>query len=202
MDGVGLLSKPGCWLCDPDMGEYKNPEISEAVAGGVESGASPALESVIHQPSTIEVALGFVLGGLLGRHSRSMPRELNFKDPGRQEGPFVLSLNRHSLYVCVLSPDPPPKEVHGLIGLTPDELGPSQSLDDDLAFIFARLKGEVEPEEGELFLANPAVKNNHINRNLFLLDYHKVLWRKSGEEGTAFGGPLVSPQGGSPQAVP
>ena len=41
----------------------------------------------------------------------------------------------------------------------------------------------MEPEEGELFLASLAVKNYHINRNLFLLDDHKVLWRKSEEEG-------------------
>ena len=34
-----------------------------------------------------------------------------------------------------------------------------------------------------MFLANPIVKNFHIHRNLFLLDDHKVLWRKSGEEG-------------------
>ena len=38
----------------------------------------------------------------------------------------------------------------------------------------------MDPEEGELFLASPAVKNYHINRNLFLLDDHKVLWKKSG----------------------
>ena len=55
----------------------------------------------------------------------------------------------------------------------------------------------VEPEEGELFFANPAVKNNHINRNLFVLDDHKVLWRR-GE--TAFGGPPGS-QAGRLQAV-
>ena len=73
------------------MGEYQNPEISEAVACGVESGASPAVESVIHQPSTIEVALGFVSGGLLGRHSRSIPRELDFEEPGCQEGCSVPS---------------------------------------------------------------------------------------------------------------
>ena len=41
----------------------------------------------------------------------------------------------------------------------------------------------MEPEEGEVFLASPAVKNYHINRNLFFLDDHKVLWKKSGEEG-------------------
>ena len=35
-------------------------------------------------------------------------------------------------------------------------------------------------EEGELFLANPAVKNYQINRNMFLLDDHKVPWRRSG----------------------
>ena len=36
----------------------------------------------------------------------------------------------------------------------------------------------MEPEEGEFFHASPAVKNYHINRNLFLLDDHKVLWKK------------------------
>ena len=41
----------------------------------------------------------------------------------------------------------------------------------------------MEPEEGELFHASPAVKNYHINRNLFLLDDHKGLWKKSGEKG-------------------
>ena len=88
------------------------------------------------------------------------------------------------MYVCVLGSDPEaPEEVQGLIGLTPDELGLCQSLDADLAFVFAWLEGEVEPEEGELFLASPAVKNNHINRNLFLLDDYKVLWKKSGVEG-------------------
>ena len=79
-------------------------------------------------------------------------------------------------YVCVLGLDPEaPEEVQGLI-----DLGLCQSLDADLTIIYAWLEGEMEPEEGELFLANPAVKNNHINRNLFLLDDHKVLWRKSG----------------------
>ena len=56
-----------------------------------------------------------------------------------------------------------------MIGLTPDELNLCQSLDTDLVFIFALLDGEMEPEEGEFFLASPAVKNYHINWNLFLL---------------------------------
>ena len=44
-------------------------------------------------------------------------------------------------YVCVLGSDPEaPKEVQGLIGLTPDELGLCQSLNTDLAFIFAWLE--------------------------------------------------------------
>ena len=70
-----------------------------------------------------------------------------------------------------------------MISIAPDELGLCQSLDVDLAFIFAWLEGEEEPKEVELFLANPAVKIDHINWDLFLLDDHKVLWRKSGEEG-------------------
>ena len=73
--------------------------------------------------------------------------------------------------------------MQGLISLTPDELVLCQSLDADLAFVSTWLEGEVEPEEGELFLASPEVKNFHINWNLVLLDDHKVLWKKSGEEG-------------------
>ena len=46
-----------------------------------------------------------------------------------------------------------------------------------------RVEGELELEEGELFLASREVKNYHINRNLFFLDDHKVLWKKSGDEG-------------------
>ena len=53
-----------------------------------------------------------------------------------------------------------------MISLAPDELGLCQSLDADLTFIFAWLEREEEPEEGELFLPNPAVKNYHILRNL------------------------------------
>ena len=85
------------------------------------------------------------------------------------------------MYVCVLGLDPEaPEEVQGLIGLTQDERNLCQCLDTDLAFIFAWLEGEMEPQEGELFLASPAVKNHHINRNLFLLDDHSPL-EKSGE---------------------
>ena len=63
--------------------------------------------------------------------------------PGWQEGPLraQLWLSRHPMYVCVLGSDPEaPKEVQGLIGLTPDELGLCQSLNTDLAFIFAWLE--------------------------------------------------------------
>ena len=63
----------------------------------------------------------------------------------------------------------------GFDGFTPDELNLCHSLDTDLGFIFAWLEGEMEPEEGELFPASPAVKNFYINRNLFFLDDHKVL---------------------------
>ena len=87
------------------------------------------------------------------------------------------------MHVCMLCSDlEAPEEVQGLIGLTPDELGLCQSLATDLAFVFAWLEGAVEPKEGELFLASLEVKNYHINRNLVLLDDHKVLWKKSGEE--------------------
>ena len=161
--------------------------LSNGGTGQAEESATREL-SVTCEPSISEVALGYVSGGLLGRHGSSTPRELDFEEPGCQEGPFrtQLRLNRHTMYVCVrvLGSDlEAPEDVHGLIGLTPDELNLCQSLDTDLAFIFAWLEGEMEPEEGELFLASPAVKNYHINRNLFFLDDHKVLWKKSGEEG-------------------
>ena len=126
------------------------------------------------------------MGGLLGRHGRSMPREMDFEEPGRQEEPFrtQLRLNRHPMYVCMLGSDlEAPEEVQGLIGLTPDDVGLCQSLDTAMAFVFVWLEGEGGPEEGKLFLASPAVKNYHSNRNLFLLDDHKVLWKKSGKEG-------------------
>ena len=45
-----------------------------------------------HQPSISEVALGYVSGGLLGLHIRSMPSKLDFEEPGRQEGPFHTQL--------------------------------------------------------------------------------------------------------------
>ena len=99
-----------------------------------------------------------------------MPREVDFEEPGRQEGQFrtQLWLSRHPMYVCVLGSDlEAPEEVQGLIGLTPDELGLCQSLDADVAFVFAWLEGEVEPEEGELFLASLAVKNYHITGTCF-----------------------------------
>ena len=60
------------------MGEYQNPEISEAAAADEESGVSWAEESVTREPSLTwepsisEVALGYVQGGLhswLGRSS-------------------------------------------------------------------------------------------------------------------------------------
>ena len=69
-----------------------------------------------------------------------MVRELDFKEPGRQERSFCteLRLSRHPLSVYVLGSDPEtPGEVQGLIGLTPDELSICQSLDVYLTFIFA-----------------------------------------------------------------
>ena len=114
VDDVGPLSKPGCWSYDSDMGECQDPKTSEAVADGEESGVGQAEESVTREPfvtcepSISEVALGYVSGGLLGRHGRSAPRELDFEQPGCQEGPFrtQLRLNRHSMYVLVLGSDP------------------------------------------------------------------------------------------------
>ena len=38
VDDVRLLSKQGYWSCDPDMEDFWNPELSEAVAVGEEPG--------------------------------------------------------------------------------------------------------------------------------------------------------------------
>jgi hypothetical protein len=44
--------------------------------------------------------------------------------------------------------------------------------------------GEVDPDEGDVFLSNPAVKHYWINRQLFALDGGKVLWKlREGENG-------------------
>ena len=106
------------------------------------------------------------------------------------------------MYVCVLGSDlEAPEEVQGLIGLTPDELGLCQSLDADLAFVFAWLEGEVEPEEGVLFLASPAV-------SFSLTAIHQTTRRhvlppaETGEPRGATRGGFPMPQPGLPAKYP
>lgn len=50
-----------------------------------------------------------------------------------------------------------------LVGLTTEEMSHKRLSDPELCLILDWLSGEVEPEEGKLFLANPAVKHYHIN---------------------------------------
>ena len=57
-------------------------QVPLAVAASEEPGVSQAEETVTLAPSISEVALGYVSEGLLGRHGRSMPREVNFEEPG------------------------------------------------------------------------------------------------------------------------
>ena len=96
MDDVGLLSKPGCWSSDPDLGEYQDPEILKYVSGGEESGAGPAVESVIHQPSISEVTLGHVSAQPL--HSQGA----GLRGAGTQEGPTPYpALAEPAPLVCV-----------------------------------------------------------------------------------------------------
>lgn len=45
------------------------------------------------------------------------------------------------------------------------------------------VRGELEPDEGELFLTSPAVKHYYINRSLLHLDSNKVLWKEIEEGG-------------------
>lgn len=68
-----------------------------------------------------------------------------------------------------------------LVGLTPEEMSCSQLSDPELSLILDWLQGDVEPEEGKLFLATPAVKHYYINRGLLPLDEEKVLWKEMGE---------------------
>ena len=110
--------------------------------------------SMTCEPSISEVALGYVSGGLLGRHGCSAPRELDFEEPGCQEGPFrtQLRLNRHTMYVCVLGSDPEaPEEVQGLICLPPDELNLCQSLITDLTFFSPGWRGRWSRKRGICF---------------------------------------------------
>jgi hypothetical protein len=50
-----------------------------------------------------------------------------------------------------------------------------------------------EPDEGELFLASPALKHLWINRALFTRDDDQVLWKLT--EGEESGRLLVVPRG-------
>jgi hypothetical protein len=59
-----------------------------------------------------------------------------------------------------------------------------QSRDSDFSLLLDWFDGEVDPDEGDVFLSNPAVKHYWINRQLFLLGGSKVLWKlKEGENG-------------------
>lgn len=65
-----------------------------------------------------------------------------------------------------------------LVSLTPEEMSLIKSNSPELSLTLDWLEGELGPDEGELFLASPAVKHYYINRNLLHLDNDKVLWKE------------------------
>lgn len=125
--------------------------------------------------SLSEVALGYVLGGLLGRHGRYMPREVDFEEPGCQEGPFhtQLWLSRHPMYVCVLGLDPEaPEEVERynrtLMGAVRCYVDKAQnSWDEHLAQIAGALRSAVNRNSG--FTANKLMLGQEVNTPADLL---------------------------------
>lgn len=55
------------------------------------------------------------------------------------------------------------------MGLTPEEMNLSQLNDPELSLFLDWLSEDVEPEEGKLFLASPAVRLYYINKSLLQL---------------------------------
>jgi hypothetical protein len=68
------------------------------------------------------------------------------------------------------------------VDLSPEEMRESQQRDPDLSSFCQWLAADEEPDEGDLFLASPALKYFWITRALFTKDDDQVLWKLTGEE--------------------
>lgn len=138
------------------------------------------------QPSVSEIALGYVSGGLLGRTGGFPYPEIDPEGESSPGGPCRthIRISKYPQFACVMGVSPGDSEgPTSLVGLTPEEMSLSQSNDPELGLILDWLGGELEPDEGELFLTSPAVKHYYINRSLLHLDSNKVLWKEIEEGG-------------------
>ena len=64
----------------------------------------------------------------------------------------------------------------------PQEMRESQQRDPDLSLFCQWSAADTEPDEGDLFLASPALKYLWLNRAMFTTDEDQVLWKLTGEE--------------------
>jgi hypothetical protein len=68
------------------------------------------------------------------------------------------------------------------VGLSPQEMRESQQRDPDLSLFCQWSAADTEPDEGDLFLASPALKYLWLNRAMFITDEDQVFWKLTGEE--------------------
>jgi hypothetical protein len=87
-----------------------------------------------------------------------------------------------SVAMVVRALDGPDGGSLSFVGMSPKEMRESQKRDPDLNSFFQWLAADAEPDEGDLFLARPALKYFWINRALFTMDNHQVLWKSTEEE--------------------
>lgn len=172
VDDVAPLARPGSWTYSPVSGEESSITEDHSPITGDREEATPSIS---------EAALGYVSKKLLGRIS-----EVDGEGQSSPDGPYQsqIQISHYPQFACVMGISPgglggPPS----LVGLTPEEMSRSQLSDVELRLILDWLQRDVEPEEGKLFLASPAVKHYYIIRNLLRLDNDRVLWKEMEEGG-------------------
>jgi hypothetical protein len=102
-----------------------------------------------------------------------------------QGGPFRTQARlflHPSVAMVVRALDGPDDGSLSFLGLSPEEMRESQQRDLDLSLFRQWLAADTEPDEGDLFLASPALKYLWLNRALFTMDEDQVLWKLTGEE--------------------
>jgi hypothetical protein len=158
---VDDLAPPGSWAYSPPEGETAStePEIRWAETS----------QELTPSFSVSETAFGYVSGALRGRIRRIPLPELDLEDDPGGEGPYRTQIRRskqlHSVCIVSTMPEAPSnsEDPRSLIGLTADEMSLHQSRDSDFSLLLDWFDGEVDPDEGDVLLSNPAVKHNWIN---------------------------------------
>jgi hypothetical protein len=162
VDDVALLAPPGSWAYSPPEGETASTE-PDVRSAETSQEPTPSL-------SVSETAFGYVSGALLGRIGHIPLPELDLEDDPGGEGPYRIQirLSKQLRPVCIVGtmPETPSnsEDPRSLIGLTADEMSLHQSRDSDFSLLLDWFDGEVDPDEGDVFLSNPAVKHYWINR--------------------------------------